>query len=665
MVVSHGGTRGSWSRCAGRSSSAGSRRSPPPSSSCPGSAAPRRPRSATSSRPTRRPSGRRSGRCSCSDRRSRPTRSRSSATRAASRAPPSRASCARPTRRTGRAASAPPRRCSTCRCRACAGASASTTIVTYLFLAPDLNLDARSRAARAYVATLPPPSAGTTRGISGAGPARLAQWDEIDKALPWMEAATILTILVIVALYFRSVGAPLVTLATAGLGYVVAIRALAWMGERTGNGVPNEIEPVLVVLLLGLVTDYTVFFMAETRRRLRHGATRTEAARWATARVAPLVFAAGTLVIAGALSLLAGKLHFFRVFGPGLAVAALVVTLVCLTLVPALMGAVGPWLFGSRVRKAQAAGPDPVDPPSRARRFVARLPTAKPVAALVVVACVGLLVAAALGARTISLSVSFIPSLPPGSEPRKMADEAAQGFAPGHPRADRAAARVAGHRLAARRVGPAAGALHARAGRRGGARTRADRSRRAGRRRHLARRRRGAPRHRPARRADEPRRPSRRSAASSAGRRSFSGRPGCRAGRRRPTRARPRSRRRPSTRSCATCGASSSSRRSSRSSCWRCSCARSSRRCSCWPGSVLALRRLLRPHVTPAARRARDARRRLLRPARRGGDARGPGQRLQRLHRGAHPRRGAPPELQGRGRRRARAPHPAPSRSPA
>ena len=310
-------------------------------------------------------------------------------------------------------------------------AERETTIVTYLFLAPDLNLDARSRAARAYVATLPPPSAGTTRGISGAGPARLAQWDEIDKALPWMEAATILTILVIVAVYFRSVGAPLVTLATAGLGYVIAIRALAWMGERTGNGVPNEIEPVLVVLLLGLVTDYTVFFMAETRRRLRDGATRTEAARWATARVAPLVFAAGMLVIAGALSLLAGKLHFFRVFGPGLAVAALVVTLVCLTLVPALMGAVGPWLFGSRVRRAQATEPDPVDQPSGARRFVARLPTAKPVAALVAVACVGLLVAAALGARTISLSVSFIPSLPPGSEPRKMSEEAAKGFAPG------------------------------------------------------------------------------------------------------------------------------------------------------------------------------------------------------------------------------------------
>jgi RND superfamily putative drug exporter len=314
-----------------------------------------------------------------------------------------------------------------------------TTMVTYLFLGADLNLDERSSAAGDYVATLPAPAPGSERGISGAGPARLAQWHEIDRALPWMEAATVVVILLIVALYFRSVGAPLVTLATAALGYVVAIRALAWSGEQTGNGVPNEIEPVLVVLLLGLVTDYTVFFMAETRRRLRQGASRVEAARAATGRVAPLVFAAGTLVVAGALSLLAGQLHFFRVFGPGLAIAAAVVTVVCVTLVPAVMAVAGPWLFGARVREegraaqrdAAADAAVPVDRPSRARRFVTRLPTARPVAALTVVACAGLLVVAALGARSASLSVSFIPSLPSHSEPRRMADAAAQGFAPG------------------------------------------------------------------------------------------------------------------------------------------------------------------------------------------------------------------------------------------
>ncbi len=61
------------------------------------------------------------------------------------------------------------------------------------------------------------------------------------------------------------------TLATAGLAYVIAVRVLAWTGERAGVSVPSEIEPVLTVLLLGVVTDYTVFFMSETRQRLRSG----------------------------------------------------------------------------------------------------------------------------------------------------------------------------------------------------------------------------------------------------------------------------------------------------------------------------------------------------------------------------------------------------------
>jgi RND superfamily putative drug exporter len=308
-----------------------------------------------------------------------------------------------------------------------------TTAVTYLFLDPGLNLVQREAAARDHLASLPAAESGTQRGVTGSGPARLAQFREIDDALPWMEAATILVILVIVAAYFRSVGAPIVTLATAGLAYVVAIRALAWAGERTDVTAPTEIEPVLVVLLLGLVTDYTVFVMAETRRQLRAGASRLDAARRATARVGPLVFAAGVLVAATALSLLAGEMRFFRVFGPGLAVAALIVTLVCVTLVPAIMGVAGPWLFGARVREAarSAEAAPPQAPRSGFRRFMSRLPTARPVAALLVAICVAPLAVAGVVATSVALSVSLLPSLPADTEPRRAADAAAQGFAPG------------------------------------------------------------------------------------------------------------------------------------------------------------------------------------------------------------------------------------------
>ncbi|HWH92692.1 MAG TPA: MMPL family transporter [Baekduia sp.] len=346
-----------------------------------------------------------------------------------------------------------------------------TTALTYLFLSPDLNLVERDDAARRYSAALGPPAPGSTRGITGAGPARLQQFESIDEALPWMELATILVILVIVAIYFRSIGAPLVTLATGGIAYVIGIRVLAWAGQRAGVTAPSEIEPVLVVLLLGLVTDYTVFFMSETRRRLLRGEPRVVAARRATARIAPIVLTAGLLVAAGSASLLAGKMEFFRVFGPALAVSALTVTVVCVTLVPAVLALLGPRLFGRSVRAAQDAPPrgaavmagsavgsaqqserrdrwrlrfgGPLGALRASRRgavaeggrvaprFVTRLLTARPLAIVLAALCIGVLAVAALGARSSHLAVAFLPSLPKSSEARQAGDAAQRAFVPG------------------------------------------------------------------------------------------------------------------------------------------------------------------------------------------------------------------------------------------
>ena len=343
-----------------------------------------------------------------------------------------------------------------------------TTVVTFLFLSPDLNLQERTDTARRYAQRLER-APGSTIGITGAGPARLEQFEQIESALPLVTVATLAVILLIVALYFRSVGAPLVTLLTAAVAYAVAVRVLGWCSERAEVTAPSEIEPVLVVLLLGLVTDYTIFFMADARRRLLRGEPRLGAARAATARIAPIVFTAGIVVAGGAVSLLAGRTEFFRVFGPGLALAALVVTLVCVTFVPAVLALLGPRLFGRRVREAVpdadeepgavaadlgAAGPARRErwrlrtsgalgslraSRSHAREeggrvlpaLGARLLSTRPVALVLALVCVAGLAFAALPARNADLDVSYVPSLPRDSEERRAADAAARGFGPG------------------------------------------------------------------------------------------------------------------------------------------------------------------------------------------------------------------------------------------
>ena len=130
------------------------------------------------------------------------------------------------------------------------------------------------------------------------------------------------------------------------------MRVLPWAGERADVTVPKEVQPVVVVLLLGLVTDYAIFFLSEMRTRLRRGEPRLAAARASVAEVgADRASPPGLIVAAGTAALVAGKLEFFRAFGPGLALTTLISMVVAITLVPALMA-----IFGvAPVRRAACA----------------------------------------------------------------------------------------------------------------------------------------------------------------------------------------------------------------------------------------------------------------------------------------------------------------------
>jgi putative drug exporter of the RND superfamily len=364
-----------------------------------------------------------------------------------------------------------------------------TTAITYLFFAPELGLDRRTEAAREYGQGALGGDSGAVVGVTGAAPAREEQFKQITDALPIIEAASVALIFVVVAIAFRSFGAPLVALIAALIAYLLTVRILPWAGEQADVTVPKEVQPVIVVLLLGLVTDYAIFFLSGMRRRLRQGEPRIPAARATVTEVGPIVFTAGLIVAAGTAALVAGKLDFFRAFGPGLALTTLISMVVAITLVPALIAIFGGRLFGKRVREAgaraaaeraerggRALDPEPVAPgadetgepedkgpsvrrgpvarlllritrpitamrrtPELAREhgtapwrmFVARVATSRPVALPIAILAIAALALGASFVRDTRLGLTFIGSLPPDSEVRRSADAAALGFAPG------------------------------------------------------------------------------------------------------------------------------------------------------------------------------------------------------------------------------------------
>ena len=299
-----------------------------------------------------------------------------------------------------------------------AGAKQHTsTIVTYLDFRPDATLDQQVAGARAYAARY----LTHVVGVTGPVAAQYEQGQIINRDLGWVELFTVLAIALIVGVRFRSVLAPVTALACAGAAYVLATRIVAWGAQRTGIAVPQDADPVLIVLLLGVTTDYCVFFLAGMRSRLAEGAGRLQAARDSTARSAPIVLAAGLIVAAGTGALVVARGGLLRAFGPGLAVTVLVSMVVSLTLMPALLGVFGGLMFrGTAGERSTAAG-----------FRLARLAAARPVAMLVAAGCVAGLVLAASGARGLGLGSPLIGEMPPSSDVAQAGAAAAAGFAPG------------------------------------------------------------------------------------------------------------------------------------------------------------------------------------------------------------------------------------------
>ncbi len=317
-----------------------------------------------------------------------------------------------------------------------------TTALSYLFVQPGATFSAQSRAARKYADRY-----FNTRddivGVTGSVPARALQGRIIRDRLPVVEALTLGAIVVIVGVNFASVVAPVVTLVTTAVAFVLTLRLSGYFTDLFDVASPTELEPVVVALLLGVVTDYVVFYCSALRHQLRAGADRLTAARNATAQFAPIIGVAGLAVAAGTAALLVAESAFFQALGPALIFTVFTGLIVAITLVPAFMAVLGKWLFWP-------TRPEPVVPaepvasaaesaePAQARR--SRWSRLSPVdwitasrrnAAITVAACVGGLTLAALPVVRLDLGVSFVGSLPTNTEVAQTATAAEAGFTEG------------------------------------------------------------------------------------------------------------------------------------------------------------------------------------------------------------------------------------------
>jgi putative drug exporter of the RND superfamily len=302
-----------------------------------------------------------------------------------------------------------------------------TTLVIFLYVDPLLGEPEEVEVVNRFADGLGRVAKAPTVHVTGAIPATRAETSIANDRLLWVEIATVLLVVAILALYFRALGIPLLGLGTVAIAYQIADHVLGWASERYGISIPREVDPVIIALLFGILTDYLVFFASDYRRHLQEGLSSCEAVREVTTELLPVILTAALMIAGATLTLLLSGVRFLSAFGPGMAVAVLVAAAVALTFVPAMLAIFGRILLwpNSPDPETQGSHPRESGPRGRVVGFAARHP------AIVSIGCLIVLLAAASGLRHLHIGNPLLSGLPSDTTERQGYEIATDTVGPG------------------------------------------------------------------------------------------------------------------------------------------------------------------------------------------------------------------------------------------
>jgi RND superfamily putative drug exporter len=182
-------------------------------------------------------------------------------------------------------------------------------------------------------------------GVTGTVPEDVDSASTGNKAQEIVFMGTILLIIVLLLIIFRSPIIVLLPLLTIGLVSSVANGLIDFMSKAAGWSADSFTSILLIVVLFGVGTDYILFLLFRYRERLRAGEPSKQAMESAIARVGPAIATAAGAVMIAFLALTLSSLSLFRQLGPALAIAVFSAATAGLTLVPAVVSLLGTRVF--------------------------------------------------------------------------------------------------------------------------------------------------------------------------------------------------------------------------------------------------------------------------------------------------------------------------------
>ncbi len=192
------------------------------------------------------------------------------------------------------------------------------------------------------------------------GPAGIAaDLDRVeDEAGQTLLFATLGLVLVLLLLVYRAPILALLPLIAVGAAYMVAI-GIAYLLIKAGWIVVNtEGTFLLLVLVFGAGTDYSLLLVHRYREEMQGGRAAAEALPLALRETIPAIGASGGTVIAAMLVLLVADLQSTHWLGPILAIGIAVMVASAFTLLPALLAVLGERAFWPGAAAAGRRGPD-------------------------------------------------------------------------------------------------------------------------------------------------------------------------------------------------------------------------------------------------------------------------------------------------------------------
>ncbi|OXM13222.1 MMPL family transporter [Paenibacillus herberti] len=161
------------------------------------------------------------------------------------------------------------------------------------------------------------------------------------------EYITVIFILVILFLVFRSAVAPFIPLLVVGLSYLLSQSIVAILAEYADFPISTFTQIFMVAIMFGIGTDYCILIISRYKEELASGLDRTEAIVRTYKQAGRTVLISGAAVLIGFSSIGFSTFALYK-SAVAVAVGVAVLLLALLTLVPFFMAVLGNALFWPR-----------------------------------------------------------------------------------------------------------------------------------------------------------------------------------------------------------------------------------------------------------------------------------------------------------------------------